>query len=333
MPWSAREQLTQMVTGCWVTQMLYVAAKLELADRLADRPRLVSELAQETGSHEASLYRLLRALASVGVFAEGADQHFQMTEMAEFLRTGHPQSLHAAVLMSGGTQQIWSELFHSIRTGQSGFEKVRGKPWFDYLGDNDAEASVFDQTMVSTYGGENAAIAISYDFNAFQEIVDVGGGIGSHLRGILRLHRQPKGVVFDLPHVVERTAEYLASHGMAERCRTVAGSFFETIPAGADAYILRHIIHDWDDEKSAVILDGIRRVIPPEGKLLVIESVIEPGNKPAFVKLLDLAMLVFLGGQERTELEYRKLFATSGFELTKVVPTPAGVHILEAVPV
>ena len=333
MSWSAREQVTQMVTGCWVTQMLYVAAKLELADRLSDRPKSVSQLVEETGSHEESLHRLLRALASVGIFEEMDDRHYRMTDMAEYLRKGHPQSLHAAVLMSGSTQQIWGELFHSVQTGQSGFEKLRGKPWFDYLEDNGAEAAVFDQTMVSTYGGENAAIAISYDFNTFEEIVDVGGGNGSHLRGILRLHRNPQGVVFDLPHVVERAAEYLASHGMAARCRTAPGSFFEAVPPGASAYLLRHIIHDWDDEKSAIILGAIRRAIPAHGKLLVIESVIQPGNRPAFVKLLDLAMLVFLGGKERTESQYRELFARSGFELTQVIPTPAGVHILEAVPV
>jgi hypothetical protein len=327
------EKLFRLVAGGWVSQMLYVAAHLELADRLSKQPRPISELARETNTHEPSLYRLLRGLASVGVFAETEGRTFRLTEMAEYIRTDHPQSMRRAILMSGSTQHYWSELLHSVTTGEIGFERNRGKSWFDHLGENQQDGAAFDQMMVSIHGAETTAIAISYDFNAFNEIVDVGGGNGSHLRGILRLHRKPKGIVFDLPHVVERTEKYLASHRMSHRCRTVGGSFFEAVPAGADAYLLRHILHDWDEEQSLLILRAIRNAIPAHGKLLVIESVIYPGNAPALVKLLDLAMLVFLGGQERSEADYRELLAKGGFQLARIIPAAAEVDILEAVPV
>lgn len=218
MPPSPREQLGQMITGCWLTQMLYVAARLELADHLADRPRLVSELAQQVGCDEPSLYRLLRGLASLGVFAEQADGRFQMTDLAEYLRKNHPQSMHASTMMIGGTQYLaWSELLHSVRTGRTGFEKLYGEPIFNYLGQHPEEAAMFDRAMVSIHGRETAAIIAAYDFSQFQQIVDLGGGNGSQLCEILAANSQASGVVFDLPHVVERAKTHIAGVGLKDR--------------------------------------------------------------------------------------------------------------------
>lgn len=331
---SPREQLGRMISGCWLTQMLYVAAKLEIADRLADRPRLVSELALETGTHEPSLYRLMRGLASLGVFAETEPGRFQITDMAEYLRKDHSQSVQASVLMMGGTQyQAWGELWHSIHTGKTGFEKLYGEPLFDHLGKHPDDAAIFDRAMVAIHGRETAAIIAAYDFSKFKTIIDVGGGNGSQLCEILTANSQASGVVFDLPHVVKRAEQFIADKGLISRCQTAGGSFFESVPSGGDAYLVRHIIHDWTDEQSRTILQAIRRAIPSHGKLLVIETVIPPGNDPSFAKLLDLTMLVIPGGKERTEPEYRELFAASGFQLTRIVPTTADVHVIEATPV
>ena len=330
---SPREQLGRMITGCWLTQMLYVTAKLELADHLAERPRLVSELAQQTSTHEPSLFRLLRGLASVGVFAERSDGRFELTEMADLLRTDHPHSARASILMMGGTQyQAWGELLHSVRTGETGFEKLHGEPLFDYLGKHPDEAAIFDQAMVSIHGRETGAIIAACDFSAFRQIVDLGGGNGSQLCGILQANPEVSGIVFDLPHVAERADSFIATQHLSGRCQTRGGSFFETVPEGGDAYLLRHILHDWNDDQCRTILQAVRRAIPASGRLLIIETVIRPGNEAGFAKLLDLTMLVIPGGKERTEPEYRTLLASAGFRLNRIVPTAAEVDILEAVP-
>ncbi len=331
---SPRDRLNHMVTGCWLTQMLYVAAKLEIADRLSDRPRLVSELALETGTHEPSLFRLLRALASVGVFAEEGERRFRLTDMAEYLRKDHPHSVHASVLMMGGTQYLaWSELRHSVHTGETGFQKQHGEPLFDYLSRHADEAAIFDKAMVAIHGRETAAIIAAYDFSGTKQIVDVGGGNGSQLCEILMAIPQATGLVFDLAHVAERAKVNISAAGLSDRCQAEGGSFFDTIPPGADLYLLRHIIHDWYDAESQAIFQAIREAIPAHGKLLVIESVIPPGNDPSFAKLLDITMLVVPGGKERTENEYRELLAGSGFRLNRIVPTTGGVDVIEALPV
>jgi len=331
---SARDQLNQMISGCWLTQMLYVAAKLELADRLSDRPRLVSELALETGVHEPSLFRLLRGLASLGVFAESDAGRFQMTDMAEYLRKDHPHSVQASVLMMGGTQyQAWGELLHSVQTGKTGFEKLHGEPLFDFLGKHPEEAANFDRAMVSIHGRETASIIAAYDLSTANHIIDLGGGNGSQLCEILAANPRANGIVFDLPHVVERAKISIESAGLSDRCRTAGGSFFEAVPAGGDLYLLRHIIHDWDDDQSHTILRAVRKVIPATGKLLIIETVIPPGNDPSFAKLLDITMLTIPGGKERTETEYRDLLATTSFRLNRIVTTDAHVDVIEAIPV
>jgi hypothetical protein len=325
-----QQQLDQMITGYWISQAIYAAAKFGIADLLKDGPKPVAELARTTSTNPDALYRLLRALASVGIFAEGDARQFTLTPLAEPLRSDVAGSKRALALMSGDEQfRAWGEIDYSIRTGKVAFDKVFGQPVFDYLGHHPDKARIFDAAMVGVHGRESSAILGAYDFAGIGVIADIGGGNGSQLAEFLKKHTRMKGILFDLPHVIERAKERVQATGLGDRCQLVAGSFFEAVPSGADAYIMRHIIHDWDDEKCLTILRNCHRAMPAAGKLLVIESVIPPGNQPFHGKFLDLVMLLIPGGKERTESEYRTLFERAGFELTRIVPTGTEVSIVE----
>jgi hypothetical protein len=221
----------------------------------------------------------------------------------------------------------WGQLEYSVRTGLPAFDKVYGQGVFDYLSSHPESAKIFDRAMVGVHGGESAAVAEAYDFSAIKTLVDVGGGNGSLLTAIMAKWPSVRGVLYDLPHVVER-----ALPNLPKGCDAVAGSFFDYIPSGGDAYLMRHIIHDWDEPRCLTILGHIRKVIPKDGRLLVSEGVVPPGNEPSFTKLLDLNMLVLPGGEERTETEYAALFTKAGFRLTRVVPTRSEVAVIEGVP-
>lgn len=329
---SAASQLDQLITGYWVSQAIYAAAKFGIADFLQEHGRPVAELATATSTNEDALYRLLRALASVGIFAEGPPRHFSLTPLAEPLCSDVPGSKRALALMSGDEQfQAWAEIAYSVQTGKTAFDKVFGKPIFDYLGEHPDKAKVFDAAMVGIHGRESAAILDAYDFAGTKVLADIGGGNGSQLSAVLQRYPHMTGILFDLPHVIERAAPGLAAAGLADRCQLVGGSFFEQVPAGADAYFMRHIIHDWDEEKCLTILRCCHQALPAHGKLLVVESVIPAGNEPFGGKFLDLVMLLIPGGKERTAAEYRDLFQRGGFELRRIVPTGTEVSILEAV--
>jgi hypothetical protein len=324
--------LARLLTGYWLSQCLHVAARLGLADLLTGGPRGPADLAGATGTHAPSLYRLLRGLASAGVFAEDEHGRFGLTPLAECLRDA-PGSQRALALINGAEHyRAWGELLHSVRTGEPAFDRVYGQPLFDYLAGHPEAARVFDAAMVSVHGSETSAMLDAYDLGGFATVVDVGGGNGSVLTAALLRHPGLRGVLFDRPDVVARAQPGLEAAGLAGRCRAVGGSFFEGVPAGGDAYLLRHILHDWDDPRCLTILGRVRAVVPPAGKLLVVEGVVPPGNGPSFTKLLDLAMLVLPGGRERTEAEYRDLFARAGFRLGRVVPTRSEVCVLEGAP-
>lgn len=326
------QQLDRMIVGYWISQAIYAAAKFGIADLLKDGPRSVDDLAAETQTHALSLYRLLRALASVGVFAEQSDGRFALTPVAELLRSDVPGSKRALSLMSGDEQFVaWTEIEHSIRTGEKAFDKVFGKPIFDYLGEHPDKAAVFDAAMVGIHGRETDAVLDGYDFSQFKTLADIGGGNGSQLIRMLKRHTEMQGVLFDLPHVVERAASPIAAAGLADRCQLIGGNFFQAVPAGANAYLMRHIIHDWNDDQCRTILRNIHAAMPDDGKLLVIESVIPPGNDPFGGKLLDLVMLLIPGGKERTADEYTDLFGLAGFKLTRIVPTAGEISVIEAI--
>jgi hypothetical protein len=328
------QRIMQMLTGHWISQLIHAAAVLGLADLVEAGPKNSQELAQATRTHAPSLFRLLRGLASIGVFAEDGQGRFGLTPLAECLLSDRPGSQRGAAIMTGSEHyRAWGELLWSVRTGKPAFDHVFGKPIFDYLAEHPESARIFDEGMTGVHGAETAAIAAAYDFSAFRTLVDVGGGNGSTLAGILPAFPSLSGVLFDLPHVVDRARQQLKQRGLEGRCSCVGGSFFESVAPGADACLLRHIIHDWDDDKSIVILRNCRKALPAKGKLLVVESVIPPGNDPDFGKLLDLAMLVIPGGKERTAAEFRGLYQAAGFQLTRIVPTKSPVSIIEGSPI
>jgi hypothetical protein len=333
-PGSPREQLAQMATGYWLSQMLYVAARLGLADRLSRGPLAITQLAAETSTQPEPLYRLCRALASLGIFTETDPHRFALTPTAEFLRDDHPQTVRPLVLMMGDTQYAaWGQLLFSVQSGQPAFPHVFGRPLFDYLADHPTAAAEFDRAMVAIHGRETAAVLAAYTFQGCRKLVDVGGGNGSQLMEVLQHHPGLHGVVYDLPHVADRARAGIAHAGLAGRCDVVGGDFFQSVPAAGETYLLRHILHDWDDAACLKILHAIRQVIPPDGRLLVIETVLPPGNDPCFAKLLDITMLVVPGGLERTREQYQGLFAAANFALVHVTPTTAGVDVIEARPV
>jgi len=322
-----------MITGFAVSQAIHVVAKLNVAEHLATGPLPVEQLAQKAGADPEALYRLLRALASVGIFTEPSPRRFHNTPMSECLRPDVPGSQHAGALMIGSLcYRSFTELPWSIETGRPGFDKVFGAPVFDWLARHPEEGRGFDQAMASIHGPETPAIIEAYGFTHFKTIVDVGGGNGSTLIEVLEHAPKSSGIVFDLPGVVERTAPLIHAAGLAGRCRAEAGSFFESVPKGADAYVLRHIIHDWDDQKSTQILRRCRDAVAAGGKVLLVESVIPPGDEPHPGKWLDVIMLAVPGGRERTRAEYETLLAAAGLKLQRIVPTRSPVSVLEAVP-
>ncbi len=329
---SPGRQLDRMISGYWISQAIYAAAKFGIADLLVTGPRGIQDLAADTATHPEALYRLLRALASVGVFVEVEPRRFALTPLAEPLRSDVPGSKRALALMMGSEQfRAWSEIEHSVRTGEKAFDRVYGEPIFDYLGKHPEQAAIFDAAMVGIHGRETDDVLDAYDFSDIKLLADIGGGNGSQLTRILNRHQRMQGMLFDLPHVVARAKQPIEAAGLTGRCRLESGDFFKAVPAGADAYLMRHIIHDWNDDQCRTILRNIHTVLPEHGKLLVIESVIPPGNDPFGGKLLDLVMLLIPGGKERTAEEYTELFASAGFSLSRIVPTAGEISVIEGV--
>jgi hypothetical protein len=329
-PW---QQLFQMLTGSWVARAIYVAAKLRIADHLKDGPRSAEELATRAGVAAQPLYRVLRALAGVGVFARRADGRFQLNPQSEHLCSDRPDSLQAAAVMLGEEQdRCWGDLLETVRTGEPAFERLYGKPVFAYLAEHPEQARLFDAAMTGANNRATRAALDAYDLSGVGTVADIGGGLGTNLTAVLDRYPTMRGVLFDQPHVVERARPVLAAAGVADRCRVEGGDFFKAVPRGADAYMLGHIIHDWDDAKAGAILDTLRRATSAAAKLLLVEYVVPEGDGPAFGKWIDLHMMVAAGGQERTEAEYRRLFAAHGFRLTRVVPTAHDVSVVEGVP-
>lgn len=323
--------LKQMITGYWLSQAIYVAAKLELADKLGDGAKSADELARETNANSGALFRLLRALASVGVFTQQTDGRFANSPLSTpFMKSAEDSQWAMAVMMGEEHFAAWGELLYSIQTGQGSFRKVFGEGVFDFLSKHPEQAKVFDAAMTSIHGKETALVLDAYDFGQFPVLCDVGGGNGNTLAATLARHPNIRGILFDLPHVVDRARPNVQQQGGADRCEFVGGDFFRLINVQANAIMMRHIIHDWDDEKCITILKNCRAALKPGGKVLVVESVVPPGNEPGFVKWLDLTMLVIPEGKERTAEEYRALFAAAGLQLNRIVRTASELDVLEA---
>jgi ubiquinone/menaquinone biosynthesis C-methylase UbiE len=328
-----RALLDTLTTGYCVSQAIFVAAELGVADRLAAGPRGADELAREMGAHERSLYRLLRALASVGIFAEDDTGRFALTPLAELLRSDVPSSQRTDIqMMVGQFYQAWGGLIDSVRTGKPAFEKLHGRSFFDHLAENQGQAQIFDDAMTVRNDRKTNAMLDAYDLTGIRTVADIGGGNGSMLITVLRQYPEMRAILFDRPGVIERARAAIERAGLLGRCQLVAGSFLERVPRGADAYLLRHILHNWDDDHAVVILERVHEAMGKEGRLLVVDRIIPPGNEPMFGKVMDLNMLVMLGGAERTEDEFRHIFDRAGFRLTRIVPSAAEVSVIEGAP-
>ena len=324
--------LIQMGTAQWVSRILYVAAHLGLADRLAPGAKNAEELAGPTGTHAPSLHRLMRALGNLGVLTEDSTGRFSLTPLGAALQSGAPGAARASILTlaSPWVSQSFDHLLYSVQTGKTGFEKAHGMPIFDWLAKHPESASLFSETMVGFHGEEPAAVASAYDFSGLSTIIDVGGATGNLLSAVLGKNPAARGILFDLPHVVRDAPALLQSRGLTGRVSIESGSFFERAPSGGDAYLLSHIIHDWSEEQCLTILRNCKKAMKPGGRLLIVEMVLPPGNEPHPGKMLDVMMLVGPGGQERTASQYEALLGKAGLRLTRVVPTPSAVSVVGA---
>lgn len=324
--------MLDLLAGKWVSQAITVAAELGIADRLAGGPGTVDDLAAACGAHTDSLHRLLRALASVGVFAEDDAGRFANTALSDTLRTGVPGSMRSMALMFGGRPAwaAWGELRQSIRTGDSAFKTVHGAYAFDYMKGDPEFGRIFGAAMTAFSAQELSAIHAAFDFSQVGTLVDVAGGHGAFLLSVLQRNPGQRGILFDKPEVIQLARGAVRASPAARRCALVAGDFFDEVPTG-DGYLLKHILHDWNDDLAAQILTSIQRAAEPGARLFVIDALVEPGNAPGFAKLLDLEMLVFYnGGRERTLAAVEKLFAATGFRLLRVVPTHSLMNVIEA---
>lgn len=328
-------QLIQMFAGSWVAVALHTAARIGIADHLAGEAKSAVELAPALNAHAPALHRFMRTLAGLGVLTQGDGQRFAVTPLGAALQTNAPGAARSTILAFGGPAftRTWEEIVYSLETGKPGFDKALGMPMFDYLAQHPEAASLFSEAMVGFHGSEPPTVAEAYDFSGMTTVVDVGGATGNMLAALLSRHAGLKGVLYDLPHVVRDAPALLKARGVESRVTIEPGSFFERVPPGGDAYVMSHIIHDWNEEQCLTILGHCRRAIAPNGRLLIVETVLPEGDTPHQGKLQDLVMLVFPGGQERTEAEYRELLAKAGFRLSRVVPTASVVSIVEAVPV
>ena len=330
--------MRSLIAGYWVSRLIYVAARLGLADLLKDGPRTAEDLAATARVRPAALYRVLRTLASYGLFAEIKGKRFKLTPLGATLRTDVPASMHAFALMlvEKHVWYAWEQLLYAVQTGDLPFDKIFGMPFYKYLEQHPDDLKVFGESMTSLSGTENPAIAGAfqkhYKSARIRTLVDVGGGRGSLLAMILKANPKMNGVLFDVPAVIGSAAQdrHVTEKGVADRCRTEAGDFFKSVPAGGDAYILKYILHNWDDESCVRILASCRAAMNKKGRVLVADPVISSGNNPEWGKLLDIQMMVLLSGKERTEDEFAALFKRAGLRLTRVIPTSCPLSIVEA---
>lgn len=328
-----RQTLWQMISGCFVSQAISVAATLGIADLLSTGPQSPTELARQTGTHAPSLYRLLRALASVGIFVEDDEGRFDLTPLAALLRQNVSGSLHAPAAMIRSKLQ-WptlGDLLYSVQTGECAFNHLFEMGLWEYTQQDGQENKIFHDAMSSFSAAEVAAVCKAYDFSAFSTLMDIAGGHGRLLAAILQEYPRLQGILFDLPHVAQQAEALLDETGVAQRSQAIGGDMFSSIPAGCDAYIMKTVIHDWDDEQALALLCNCYAAMPSHGRLLLITRVIAPANVPDAGKFMDLNMLITLGGRERTAAEFTTLLDAANLVLARIIPTQSALNILECV--
>jgi ubiquinone/menaquinone biosynthesis C-methylase UbiE len=327
--------MIQYITGFWMSRAVYIAAKLGLPDLLQSGPKTTDELAQATGTHPPSLYRVLRALTSAGVFKKESDGRFGLTPLSETFVTNTPGTMRWFLISELGQEHYpaWGNVMHSVKTGEIAFDNQFGADVWQYFANNPEDAAVFNDSMSANTAAANQAIMAAYDFSPFKTVIDIGGGHGGLITSILQQNPQTKGVLFDAPPVIEGARAKLEQAGVADRCQAIAGDFFKEVPGGADAYVMKWIIHDWEDQKAIAILKNCRKHMQPNNRLLIVDCVVPDNDAPDFSKTFDLNMMVMTGGKERTEKEFSELLQASGFKLLRTIPTDFPTSIVEGQPI
>lgn len=324
-------QMMKMIVSKWISKPIYAAAELGIADELSQGGKSIEDLAQVTNTHAPTLYRMMRALVSVGIFHESRDRYFELTPLAECLKTGAMRSF-AQLFNARWNDRAWEHLLDSVRTGTPAFEAAYGEPLFQWLEDNPDAARVHNEANAIKSAQSHRAIVDVYNFSGIRHLTDVGGGHGALMAAILAATPGLTGTVVDLPGVARQARQILRDQGLSDRCTVAAVDFFDRIPPGSDAYLMSNILHDWPDDRCTTILKNCHQAMTPTSMLLVVEMVVPPGNEPCVVKLLDLEMLVMTGGRERTLPEFRQLFESAGFQLTRCIPVQEELCLLEGVP-
>ena len=324
-------RMIQIITGYWVSQAVGIAARLGVSDELADRPKKSSEVAKAVGADPKALFRLMRMLASIGVFTMDKQGRFGLTPLGDTLRSGFPGSVKnfAVAETAPGHWLPWGKMYEAIKTGKPMCKPALGMELWDWYSKNPEEGEYFNGAMGDLSAAVSDEVTRIYDFAKFEKVVDVGGAHGILLAAILKANPKMRGILFDLPHVTATAGESLKTQGIGKRCEVVTGDFFESVPPGADIHVLKQIIHDWSDNESTTILRNCHQALKPHGKLLLVEMVVPPDNSPSMAQAMDLNMLVLLTGRERTESEYRDLLAAGGFKIQRVMPTQTPFSVIE----
>ena len=323
--------MMQLITGYWISQAVGVAAHLGIADALSAGPRTSDELGQSLGAHPNSVYRLMRLLSSIGVFGQQGDDRFTLNALGETLLSEGPGSVRSFAITetAPGHWLPWGRLIDSVRTGEPMARETLGMELFDWYGKNPEEAGFFTAAMGNLSALAAGELVRVYDFSNVKKVIDVGGAHGIMLEAVLLANPTAHGVLYELPHVIATAGEKLDPR-ITGRCELVSGDFFKSVPDGGEVHLLKQIIHDWDEERAALVLANCREALSPGGKLLLVEMVVPRDNEPSFAQAMDLNMLAILGGRERTEEEYRKLLEASGFRLERVIPTHSPFSVIEA---
>ena len=325
--------LMQMLSGGKIAFAVTCVARLGIPDLVEAGPRSAEDLAKQIGANAGALYRLMRMTASVGILVEDSAGGFSQTPMSALLRRNAPSSLRAWAIMSSESWMVqgWANLEHAVRTGETVMQKVTGKPAFEFFESNPEAGAIFNEAMTALSVLDSPAVANAYSFEGIKTLCDVAGGHGLLLATILQRHPHLSGTLYDLPNVVKGAPDGPLKP-VLDRSTIASGDMFTSVPQGMDAYIMKHIIHDWPDDLCQKILKGCRQGINPGGRLLVADFVITPGPEGVSGKVLDLEMLLFPGGMERTKKQFHDLFAASGWSLNRVIPTAGEISIVEGIP-
>ncbi len=323
-------EMMKFILGKWISKPIYVVSKLKIADILSDGPKSIKELSKIINVHASSLYRIMRALSCLGIFSETDDRRFELTPMAECLKSDALRPI-ALMMHSDWHDKAWDQLLESVKTGEKAFDNVHGMPAFDWLEEHPQAARIYNEANAIKAVTSHSAIIGAYDFSEISSLTDIGGGNGALMVEILKANPSLSGVVSELPSIVEAAKEFIHYQGFESRCKVIECDIFDKIPAGSDAYLMSHILHDWEDVQCLTILRNCHKAMKPGTKLLVVEALIPTGNEFSIAKLLDIEVFVMGGGRERTETEFRNLFESTGFELSKIVPTDQSISIMEGI--